>query len=383
MLPALAMSPEDATTFLAAGCPVRVREGGSSRNYLSAVRRIKKENKMPGQCATKTPWLYVGNLLRRVAGTILLGAFAWPAFATTYTFTSPNYTSTIDFTTPCTAGNCQNYTTAMHVTGSFTTASPLAANLVGVDVRAQVTSFSFSDGINTFANTDPKVRFIGLQLSTDASGVPIASNTYIVFQQWESGSGPHTGGGVDRFNELFVDPNADDFNNRGCNTVGTDSGVADSCLGPVPFDPNASEASNSTAGNWTVTGGGGPAPTTTTLATSANPSTFGQSITFTATVTGNSPTGTIQFNDGATLLGTATLSGGVATFATASLAVGSHSITAVYGGDANNAGSTSPAVAEVVNAAVVTTQQPIPTLSEAMLALLAGLVVAVAALRRR
>ena len=64
-------------------------------------------------------------------------------------------------------------------------------------------------------------------------------------------------------------------------------------------------------------------------------------MTFTATVTVRSagagtPTGTVTFKDGATTLGTGTLNGaGVATFTTAALPVGHHTITAVYGGDAS------------------------------------------------
>jgi hypothetical protein len=45
-----------------------------------------------------------------------------------------------------------------------------------------------------------------------------------------------------------------------------------------------------------------------TLTSSQNPSNFGQAVTFTATVTGTSPTGTVTFKDGATVLGTGTLS---------------------------------------------------------------------------
>jgi len=96
------------------------------------------------------------------------------------------------------------------------------------------------------------------------------------------------------------------------------------------------------------------ANTTTTVASSANPSTFGQSVTFTATVTvvapgAGSPSGTVTFLDGATILGTGTLSGGTATFTTSTLAVGSHSITASYGGDTNFSGSTSAALTQTVN----------------------------------
>jgi uncharacterized delta-60 repeat protein len=107
-------------------------------------------------------------------------------------------------------------------------------------------------------------------------------------------------------------------------------------------------------------------PTTTTLASSANPSVYGQSVTFTATVstTGTvSPTGTVQFLDGSTLLGTGTLStaNGIttATFATTTLAVGTHSLSAVYGGDGNDMGSTSAVLSQVVNA----TSSPAPVIT--------------------
>ena len=56
------------------------------------------------------------------------------------------------------------------------------------------------------------------------------------------------------------------------------------------------------------------------------------------------PTGTVTFKDGATTLGNGTLNGTNATFATSALTAGGDSITAVYNGDANFSGSTSPAL---------------------------------------
>ncbi len=73
------------------------------------------------------------------------------------------------------------------------------------------------------------------------------------------------------------------------------------------------------------------------LIASLNPSSVGQAVTFTATVSGLSPTGTVTFNDGATTLGTGPLSSGQATLTTSALTSGTHAITAVYGGDANSA----------------------------------------------
>ncbi|MEI6654519.1 MAG: Ig-like domain-containing protein, partial [Verrucomicrobiota bacterium] len=93
--------------------------------------------------------------------------------------------------------------------------------------------------------------------------------------------------------------------------------------------------------------------TTTTLASSVNPSVNGQAVTYTATVNQSAATGTVNFYDGATLLGSGTLSGGspnTATYANSSLSVGSHSITATYAGDGTYASSTSSSVSQTVNA---------------------------------
>src|SRR5207247_10237222 len=86
-------------------------------------------------------------------------------------------------------------------------------------------------------------------------------------------------------------------------------------------------------------------------ASSANTAVFGQSVPFTATVTapGGIPTGIITFLDGSTTLGSAQLLGGTATLTTSSLAVGSHALTAVYTGDGNFNGSSSPVLVETVS----------------------------------
>jgi hypothetical protein len=112
----------------------------------------------------------------------------------------------------------------------------------------------------------------------------------------------------------------------------------------------------------TVTLTGGVASTTTTLASSLNPSTVGLSVTFTATVTGNAPTGTVAFADGgSTISGCSVVALGgagnvrTATCTTAGLAVGAHSLTAAYSGDASNASSNSVALTQTVNKASSTT----------------------------
>src|SRR6266849_3578312 len=89
-----------------------------------------------------------------------------------------------------------------------------------------------------------------------------------------------------------------------------------------------------------------------TVTSSSNPSVFGQPVTFTATLTPANATGTVQFLDGVTNLGApVTVSNGTATLLTSSLSIGGHSITAVYSGDSNFAGSTGSLPTQTVNQA--------------------------------
>ncbi len=100
--------------------------------------------------------------------------------------------------------------------------------------------------------------------------------------------------------------------------------------------------------------------TTATVVSSANPSVFGQSVTFTVTVSpaapgGGTATGTVNFMDGSTVLGSPTLSGGVATLITTSLSISNHKIKVVYGGDGNFTGSVSSVLTETVTKDATTT----------------------------
>jgi hypothetical protein len=107
--------------------------------------------------------------------------------------------------------------------------------------------------------------------------------------------------------------------------------------------------------NTTVTTCTGKCSTSTTLASSLNPSIYGQKVTFTATVTtsnGTVPTGKVSFTwGGIYTVGTAKLENGVATLTSATLNADTFPLTAVYKGDSNNLGSTSPILSQVVNQA--------------------------------
>ena len=85
------------------------------------------------------------------------------------------------------------------------------------------------------------------------------------------------------------------------------------------------------------------APTTVTVDDASSQSVVGQTVVFTASIASPAPgtTGTVQFADDGDPIGSGVVSGGQATFETSSLALGAHTITAVYEGDDNFVGGSS------------------------------------------
>ena len=140
--------------------------------------------------------------------------------------------------------------------------------------------------------------------------------------------------------------------------------------GSISGTPNATPVAvtgaglaTNTAATLTVAGGDVnlavnlivPLATTNTLilAAGSNPSIYGNSVTFQATVSPAPADGeTVFFKDGSTVMGTSTLAGGVVTLAISNLGAGSHSISAVYPGDSTDAASTSGVLAYSVNQAI-------------------------------
>jgi hypothetical protein len=88
-------------------------------------------------------------------------------------------------------------------------------------------------------------------------------------------------------------------------------------------------------------------PAAITVVSSSNPVVSGTAVTFTAALP-VAATGSVLFLDGTNQIGSGYITAGIAAFTTSALAVGSHSITAVYGGDTNFTGGASLAVNEVI-----------------------------------
>src|SRR5207244_805514 len=96
---------------------------------------------------------------------------------------------------------------------------------------------------------------------------------------------------------------------------------------------------------------------TTVLTSSINPSSLGQNVTFTATVSGSSgvPTGSVVFTIDGTPTAPVNLNAGVATFSIDTLATGVHPVFATYGGSTVYVGSTSSTLSQTVLKATATT----------------------------
>lgn len=133
----------------------------------------------------------------------------------------------------------------------------------------------------------------------------------------------------------------------GNNSVPGVSGFAASTSSPAYNQASGlgSIDGNVLIGHWTDA-----LPTSSTsVASNCNPCNPGQSVTFTASVSGSAPGGSVQFTDNGANLGTAvTLAAAKASLSTGALASGSHSIAAVYSGDVNNKASTSATLTQTI-----------------------------------
>jgi len=172
-------------------------------------------------------------------------------------------------------------------------------------------------------------------------------------------SGTDKGAGIKTFT-IYVSDNGGDFapwQTAVTTTTANYTGTAGHTYGFYSIATDAAgnvQAAKTTADTTTTVSSLGATSATLTVNPTAAPA--GSSIAISVTVapaTGSgTPTGQVAFKDGAsTVLGTATLSGGKASMTTSALALGGHTITAVYTGDSTYAASTSSAVTVMITAA--------------------------------
>jgi hypothetical protein len=216
-------------------------------------------------------------------------------------------------------------------------ANPQTIELAGVGVQSgsMPTATTLTSSLNP-ANTGQSITFTATVAGT-TSNSPLPTGSVTFFDGPTSlGSGPLNGSDQATFTTSSL-------------AAGTHTITA-------VYSSDVNYAASTSAAISQVVNGPIATATTTTLTSSVNPSTSGQSITFTATVAGATsntpePTGSVTFLDGSTTLASETLNASAqATYTTSSLSDGSHSITAVYSSDANYAASTSTVLTQVVNA---------------------------------
>jgi Bacterial Ig-like domain (group 3) len=206
--------------------------------------------------------------------------------------------------------------------------------------------------------TDAFVTKIGRALSSTttiaSSSNPSALGQSVTFTATVTSQGSGTPTGTVNFT---------DGSTTLCNAVALSGGMATCAYSALPVGSDLVTAAYSGDSNFSGSSASlnqtvNQAATTLMLASSLNPSGLDSPVTFTATVMpqyGGQASGTVTFKDGATTLGSAAVSGNAASLTTSSLAIGTHSITAVYSGDSNFVGSTSNTVSQVVTKATTTT----------------------------
>jgi len=142
------------------------------------------------------------------------------------------------------------------------TANTLPPNLVDQHVYGSVTSYSFTNGLNTISSSDPNSRMGLFVVSTDMHGDVIATQLFLT--RWYSPGRPHAFG--DPASGIIIWVGSDVvYNNATCSSIDAYAGVTDVCvsIGGGPAQ-GTSSASTNVPGTWSsVTSG----PTTAAIPT--------------------------------------------------------------------------------------------------------------------
>jgi Divergent InlB B-repeat domain len=141
----------------------------------------------------------------------LLICIAQPANADSqYHFSSDRYSSINNSTTCRAPADCQNFTGEISASGYFSLKESPSANLNNKDIRDSLTTFTITDGIKEYSNSNSFIsRF---SVSTDSSGT--ITDTRIAIRKWQDKFSMTFGGYLD---ELWLNPNAQASNFLQCN----------------------------------------------------------------------------------------------------------------------------------------------------------------------
>jgi len=261
----------------------------------------------------------------------------------TVTFTDTSTNTVLGTATVTTAGGPRGTTTFATLSVSLPAGTyAVQAAYSGNNIYAASTSQILSQVVQG-TNVNPTTTALTASASTINAGQPVSLTVQV--------SSPN---GVPAGTVSFYDGTtllaALALNATGQATLSTSS-LAPGSHSITAAYGGSSKFANSTSGAVTVTvQPASLAPTTTALNSSKNPAGQGDSITLSATVTSSSsgtPTGTVSFANGASVLGTANLQNGVATL-NMSFSAGTYQLSATYSGD-NNFSPSTGTLSQVVN----------------------------------
>jgi autotransporter-associated beta strand protein len=288
---------------------------------------------------------------------INVAATATSSTTVTYTPASPTYGTSVTFTativvtsgTPTGTVNFYNGTTLLG-SGTVSTASGVTTaslSTTALPAGSNSVTAQYSGDSSFTSSTSPAVAVTVTEVATTTAvtftpSSPAVGATVTLTATVTSSSAGATSpsGTVDFFNGTTL---------LGTGTLSTTSGVTTAAFATSSLPAGSNSVTAQYLGDSNYAGSTSPATTVTVtefIAVTYSPAlpVYGSSVTLTATLspTGSAtPSGTVNFYNGSTLLGTASVASDVATLSTTTLAVGNNAVTAVYSGDSNYPASTS------------------------------------------
>lgn len=256
---------------------------------------------------------------------LTLASFTSSATAAVYTYSNANLAQIVAGTPVAVVSNALNYNFPAYSATVFVF-TPEASGPV-----ATTTSLTAS---STHATAGQTITLTAAVAPKSGSGVPTGTMT---------------------FSDSTIQLGSVSLNSAGSAAFDTSSLAIGSHSIAAAYSGDANFAASTSAPISVTVSAPAKIATTTSVLASAAQITLGQSVTFTSGVVPQSgtgvPTGSTTFLDGQTQLGVVALNGGAASFSSANLAAGTHTITAAYSGDSNYSASTSAALTVTVAAA--------------------------------
>lgn len=217
------------------------------RTPWGMVRRPAHPNNAATATLPPSSMTLVSTSRAALALLCLASGISFSAHAVTYRYASTAYDRFQHYTKPCSAGTCLELAAGDGVTGFFTTAEPLPANLTENDViLPRITGWAFGNGQTVITHDAPGARVLGFRVATDATGQP--THASIMVSRWaDESDAPHRQGDRAQLIAARTSPYNPEVNqvilNAPCSVTGRSAeGVNDTCFGFKTTDGAASTA---------------------------------------------------------------------------------------------------------------------------------------------